>query len=123
MLLYIFFFFFSSRRRHTRSDRDWSSDVCSSDLLDRRDDLEGKIASYRTMQEQRRQRLEWGRGAKEASPLMAELDLARLVLAKEGAGVMRPRGAVPAAGAKAVGAAAKPLSTPQAPRPQPDANA
>src|SRR2546428_5188343 len=29
----LFFFFFSSRRRHTRSDRDWSSDVCSSDLL------------------------------------------------------------------------------------------
>src|SRR5437868_11193410 len=27
------FFFFSSRRRHTRSKRDWSSDVCSSDLL------------------------------------------------------------------------------------------
>jgi len=27
-------FFFSSRRRHTRSDRDWSSDVCSSDLKD-----------------------------------------------------------------------------------------
>src|SRR5699024_11711505 len=26
-------FFFSSRRRHTRSKRDWSSDVCSSDLL------------------------------------------------------------------------------------------
>src|SRR5438105_10356053 len=25
------FFFFSSRRRHTRSTRDWSSDVCSSD--------------------------------------------------------------------------------------------
>src|SRR5690349_24095297 len=29
----MFFFFFSSRRRHTRSLRDWSSDVCSSDLL------------------------------------------------------------------------------------------
>src|SRR6478672_9128542 len=29
----MFFFFFSSRRRHTRSDRDWSSDVCSSDLV------------------------------------------------------------------------------------------
>src|SRR5215204_7701859 len=29
----IFFFFFSSRRRHTRSLCDWSSDVCSSDLL------------------------------------------------------------------------------------------
>src|SRR5215510_240221 len=27
------FFFFSSRRRHTRWPRDWSSDVCSSDLL------------------------------------------------------------------------------------------
>src|SRR2546429_7725042 len=28
----IFIFFFSSRRRHTRCSRDWSSDVCSSDL-------------------------------------------------------------------------------------------
>src|SRR2546429_7359440 len=27
-------FFFSSRRRHTRCSRDWSSDVCSSDLAD-----------------------------------------------------------------------------------------
>src|SRR6267378_5490651 len=32
MCLFFFFFFFSSRRRHTRSLRDWSSDVCSSDL-------------------------------------------------------------------------------------------
>src|SRR5437868_10463035 len=34
MIKYVlfFFFFFSSRRRHTRSKRDWSSDVCSSDL-------------------------------------------------------------------------------------------
>src|SRR6266702_3925588 len=31
--LYCFFFFFSSRRRHTRWPRDWSSDVCSSDLI------------------------------------------------------------------------------------------
>src|SRR5690349_22752742 len=31
--LYVLFFFFSSRRRHTRSLRDWSSDVCSSDLF------------------------------------------------------------------------------------------
>src|SRR5207253_6619930 len=30
-----FFFFFSSRRRHTRWPRDWSSDVCSSDLFGR----------------------------------------------------------------------------------------
>src|SRR5690554_6960385 len=28
----VVFFFFSSRRRHTRCGRDWSSDVCSSDL-------------------------------------------------------------------------------------------
>src|SRR2546422_5404799 len=28
----VIFFFFSSRRRHTRCSRDWSSDVCSSDL-------------------------------------------------------------------------------------------
>src|SRR5437868_11271820 len=33
-VLAFFFFFFSSRRRHTRSKRDWSSDVCSSDLDD-----------------------------------------------------------------------------------------
>src|SRR5207249_7381790 len=32
VLFLCFFFFFSSRRRHTRSKRDWSSDVCSSDL-------------------------------------------------------------------------------------------
>src|SRR5712664_4547647 len=31
-MYFYFFFFFSSRRLHTRSDRDWSSDVCSSDL-------------------------------------------------------------------------------------------
>src|SRR5437870_6161713 len=30
---FVFFFFFSSRRRHTRWPRDWSSDVCSSDLV------------------------------------------------------------------------------------------
>src|SRR5438034_8772982 len=39
------FFFFSSRRRHTRSLCDWSSDVCSSDLIlfERR----GEQAGYR----------------------------------------------------------------------------
>src|SRR3981189_3461409 len=30
---FLIFFFFSSRRRHTRLQGDWSSDVCSSDLL------------------------------------------------------------------------------------------
>src|SRR5256886_16116926 len=33
VFLLTFFFFFSSRRRHTIFDCDWSSDVCSSDLL------------------------------------------------------------------------------------------
>src|SRR5256884_972053 len=31
---FLIYFFFSSRRRHTRCSRDWSSDVCSSDLFD-----------------------------------------------------------------------------------------
>src|SRR5882757_6952984 len=35
LLVLLFFFFFSSRRRHTRYWRDWSSDVCSSDLAGR----------------------------------------------------------------------------------------
>src|SRR5699024_12208039 len=37
-------FFFSSRRRHTRSKRDWSSDVCSSDLVLLRADLADLVA-------------------------------------------------------------------------------
>src|SRR5215213_2461755 len=52
----LFFFFFSSRRRHTRLVSDWSSDVCSSDLVIRgggmqpgqvgadQPDLEGSMA-------------------------------------------------------------------------------
>src|SRR2546430_5897020 len=39
-------FFFSSRRRHTRFDCDWSSDVCSSDLVGR--DVEGWVAYDRS---------------------------------------------------------------------------
>src|SRR5690606_40246750 len=43
-----FLFFFSSRRRHTRFSRDWSSDVCSSDLwhdirVDDRDRVRGHL--------------------------------------------------------------------------------
>jgi uncharacterized protein len=49
----------------------------------RRDELEAKIESYRTLQDRRRQRLEQVRNPKEASTLMAELDLAKSVLAKE----------------------------------------
>src|SRR6266478_5544791 len=38
-----FFFFFSSRRRHTRFDCDWSSDVCSSDLIMGDVDVQGSV--------------------------------------------------------------------------------
>src|SRR6266508_5667141 len=61
----IFYFFFSSRRRHTRWPRDWSSDVCSSDLfharlggqrraldIDRRG-VHGKISSLQEAQASR----------------------------------------------------------------------
>src|SRR5690349_24145244 len=67
LLLLVVFFFFSSRRRHTRSLRDWSSDVCSSDLLEgqprrfrapahRRDDLRAgfRRAQPETRSEERR---------------------------------------------------------------------
>src|SRR5439155_4269080 len=37
-ILDLLLFFFSSRRRHTRWPRDWSSDVCSSDLVAPSDD-------------------------------------------------------------------------------------
>src|SRR6266542_6846375 len=44
MQIYLLSFFFSSRRRHTRCYRDWSSDVCSSDL-DRRSPSRRSCAS------------------------------------------------------------------------------
>jgi predicted nucleic acid-binding Zn-ribbon protein len=53
------------------------------DAARHRDELEQKIESYRTLQERRQQRLEHVRNPKEASTLMAELDLARSVVAKE----------------------------------------
>lgn len=55
----------------------------------RRAELESRIAGYKRMQETRRQQLDYVRGAKEASTLMAELDLARGVLVKEEAEFMR----------------------------------
>src|SRR6266511_1007601 len=38
-------FFFSSRRRHTRFSRDWSSDVCSSDLVAHPGAVSGRAAA------------------------------------------------------------------------------
>ena len=48
----------------------------------RRDELEAKIESYRLLQDRRRLRLEHVRNPKAASTLLAELDLARSVVAK-----------------------------------------
>src|SRR5216683_6543919 len=53
----MFFFFFSSRRRHTRSDRDWSSDVCSSDLQC----LEGRLELLAARREVKQGRRHWRR--------------------------------------------------------------
>ena len=64
------------------------------DAIGRRGELEGKIASYKGMQDARRQRLEWVKGAKEAQTLMAELDLARTVIAKEEVEFLRSGDAV-----------------------------
>jgi predicted nucleic acid-binding Zn-ribbon protein len=68
----------------------------------RRVQLEEKIENFRSMQERRRQRLEWVRGAKEASTLMAELDLGRSVLAREEAEWIRSADKVQEAEARAV---------------------
>jgi len=65
-----------------RSIRD-TAQRAAEDGARRRDELETKIESYRQLQERRRQRLEFVRNPKEASTLMAEMDLARSVLAKE----------------------------------------
>src|SRR3989475_12290041 len=47
------FFFFSSRRRHTRFDCDWSSDVCSSDLIEESEalDLSNATATHAYLSE------------------------------------------------------------------------
>src|SRR5438874_13795818 len=55
------FFFFSSRRRHTRSLRDWSSDVCSSDLLARPGQARDKAAPDRIGCEGKNDRNCWAR--------------------------------------------------------------
>src|SRR5207248_8979345 len=46
--VYRYVFFFSSRRRHTRSYGDWSSDVCSSDLISKQRHAKHSTASSRS---------------------------------------------------------------------------
>ena len=62
----------------------------------RRDEIEARVESFRTLQNRRVQRLETVRNPKEASTLMAELDLARSVIAKEEADWVRGAEAVTA---------------------------
>lgn len=53
------------------------------DGVKRREDLEIRIESYRTIQDRRRQRLEAVKGAREAQAVMTEVEMARAVLVKE----------------------------------------
>ena len=55
---FFIFFFFSSRRRHTRLVRDWSSDVCSSDLVRGAGKNLGKCRKIKENVEQSRKMLE-----------------------------------------------------------------
>src|SRR2546430_6346542 len=64
-----FLFFFSSRRRHTRFDCDWSSDVCSSDLMDEAQQRRlagttraGQEIEAATLQLERHVGQDWGAG-------------------------------------------------------------
>src|SRR5207253_3837631 len=56
---FVFFFFFSSRRRHTRWPRDWSSDVCSSDLTAGRVDRDFGRGFYTTTLEKQARHWAW----------------------------------------------------------------
>src|SRR5690606_40765366 len=63
---FFYMFFFSSRRRHTRFSRDWSSDVCSSDLL-----LQGKFEVAQKMD------------LEEEEPVQGKFETAQRVAAEE----------------------------------------
>src|SRR3712207_4698611 len=54
----VVFFFFSSRRRHTRYWRDWSSDVCSSDLIQYCDHILKSLPKFEEIAKERKLRLE-----------------------------------------------------------------
>src|SRR2546430_17609419 len=72
------FFFFSSRRRHTRFDCDWSSDVCSSDLISP-GLRNGVNASSRTLATRRRYSI----AAAGAAPSAASASAARAMALRD----------------------------------------
>src|SRR5256884_6911213 len=73
------YFFFSSRRRHTRCSRDWSSDVCSSDLP-LKNLFQSAATTASTMQGPLREFYQ-ARVAKGMQPALARLTLARKMAA------------------------------------------
>src|SRR3712207_7866012 len=80
-------FFFSSRRRHTRYWRDWSSDVCSSDLLGL-----GFIVLTRALLQLRKRRLPVGfaeMGALDARKALLIVGVMTLHSFTEGVGIGR----------------------------------
>jgi uncharacterized protein len=71
------------QRRQRAADGVANAQRAVDESVRRRAELERRIEGYRTLQERRKQRLETVRVPKEAAALMAEMDLARSVLAKE----------------------------------------
>src|SRR3989449_9476770 len=61
-MCFFIFFFFSSRRRHTRCSRDWSSDVCSSDLVRRIEvDKQGRVIGATYFDENKKEQFQRAR--------------------------------------------------------------
>src|SRR5690606_7003960 len=80
----VWWFFFSSRRRHTRFSRDWSSDVCSSDLaaVNWHALVEQAISDVLPLAERRRIELgcDWPGGGAPAFPLHGDGELLAVLL-------------------------------------------
>src|SRR5438105_8762141 len=81
------FFFLSSRRRHTRSTRDWSSDVCSSDHLER---TEGLAAIYPAMMNSIFALMAFGHGPDDPLTLREIKELSRFEIEEENTIRMQP---------------------------------
>src|SRR2546430_5849479 len=78
------FFFFSSRRRHTRFDCDWSSDVCSSDLVWHIDHRASVGSLRRRIGHPPREARSHGRSEEHTSELQSQSNLVcRLLLEKK----------------------------------------
>src|SRR5438874_6417608 len=70
--------FFSSRRRHTRSLRDWSSDVCSSDLIDGPPQLADEFRIHRDGRGSTRELLDTIAALRSSGPLFDRLNTGAL---------------------------------------------